>query len=344
MSLSEFKFPLPASRDLWLAPTADAWRDLYLSRPPLPTDMPNLLDAMLNIDILELFSNHIDVHLCVDAILHCYWGQIWAYHRSNLLYSESKVTLRLCLATERRELYKELHDFSSKIPTLANSPSMTFLFSELLMMLLFTDPDELQRFAGKYGEEEAKQSSHGFRLWGQTLDSRTAIWHAGQVVRAARQIPPARLRGLSAIAVYYAIMTLWIYGLMLSSASPQAVVPRNSHRAWKSFRSNQLSRIKVELNEPETSHSRAFISNNEGIPGLSLAIKEKTTTDFIALEETDRILGLAREILERNFSIVNESLPPLVENLCNLLKDLASLPGSRVSRVGSEIPDEPRLN
>lgn len=91
------------------------------------------------------------------------------------------------------------------------------------------------------------------------------------------------------------------------------------------------------LNEAETSASTLFLASSQGVPFLSAqdsgAANEKT---LVALAEPDKVLHVARDIYRLNYTILDEGLPPLVENLCILLKDLGSLPGSRVSRAPSE--------
>ena len=93
--------------------------------------------------------------------------------------------------------------------------------------------------------------------------------------------------------------------------------------------------LNIILNEGETSQLRNFRSNDEGVPGLIVMDSERSS-QFVPLEATDRILGVARDIYRGNFPVLEEPLPPLVENLGNLLRDLSSLPGSRVSRAPSE--------
>ncbi|KIN09141.1 hypothetical protein OIDMADRAFT_150272 [Oidiodendron maius Zn] len=326
MSLTEFKFPLPASRDLWMAKSAKEWRELCHSAPIASSNMLTFADVMKNFDNLESASEPIDRHLCVETILHGFWGQIWSYHESKRFYPEGKAAHRLCLMTAQKEMYRDLLDFSARIPNLTRASPMTTLTSELLMMLLHADPDQLQTFAGKYGEDEAKQAASGFREWIQSSDSRVAIWHAGQVFQAAKKFPTARLQGFSAVAVYYASLTLWIYGLMSLSTSPTEFSPISN----------------IPLNGLETPQSRRFLGIGEGRPGLSIMIEDEEAENiFVPLEASDRVLSTARDIYRANFPVEDAPLPPLVNNLGNLLRDLSSLPGSRISRVTSEERAEP---
>lgn len=199
------------------------------------------------------------------------------------------------------------------------------LVAELLQMILHVSPEDLQRFAGKFGEDEAKLASAEFSEWAKMTEARVAVWHAGQVFAAASRLGQAQCRGFNAIAVYYASLTLWIFGLMIAPALSSLHV--NVRREEQ----------QVVINEPESVESKMFIVNGIGMPGL--VIKDGR---FVRLTDSDLVLGFARDVYRGNFEGAGEvqgqggPLPPLVENLGNLLRDLGGLPGSRVSRAASE--------
>jgi hypothetical protein len=113
---------------------------------------------------------------------------------------------------------------------------------------------------------------------------------------------------------------------------------------------------RVVLNGLETQAAKIFRATGQGIPGLSVDFPnvglEITGTNqdgrFISLVDSDAVLGVPRDIYRRNFQVAGDCgmngfrggevvLPPLVENLGNLLRDLGSAPGSRVSRAASEV-------
>lgn len=332
VSFTELKFSLPASRDLWLAKSATDWRNQYLSNASSnSTGIASLTDAMQTPDLLTHYSTHVDAHLSTITILHGFWGQIWSLLESKKFYPPSKATHRLCLLTSHTELYRDLVAFSSLLPSLTRNSAEATLIAELLMMILHASPEDLQRFAGKFGEDEARKASVEFTEWSKLVESRIAIWHAGQVFRVAKRLGQAQCRGFNAIAVYYASLTLWIYGLMTSASRP----PSNPNLEQISG----LPKDKIVLNEAESSTTRSWRSSNDGIPGL-IIVSSDGSEQFVSVEATDRILQLGREVYKDNFHNgdlgAEGSVPPLVENLGNLLRDLGSLPGSRVSRAPSE--------
>jgi len=326
ITFTEIKFDLPASRDLWLAKSAISWRDLDLKSQAPTTPPPSLMEAMHSPETLLQHTPQIDIQLTTLTILHGFWGQIHSLLDSKKFYPSHKATHRLCLLTSHTELYRDLVSFSSFISPASHR---TILISHLLMMILHAPPEDLQRFAGKSGEDEARKTASQLQIWVALPEARVAVWHAGQVLRAARSLMPAQLRGFNAIAVYYAALALWVYGLLSSGANANA----NDKTGFLGV-GGEGGGEEVVLNRKETAGVRDFRSSGDGVPGL-MVVKEDRE-EFVRLTATDGILRVAREMYRSNFPVRDEGLPPLVENLGNLLRDLGELPGSRVSRAPSE--------
>ncbi|RFU32330.1 hypothetical protein B7463_g4023, partial [Scytalidium lignicola] len=349
ISIAELKLSLPASRNLWLARTAIEWRDRYLQEGHISTGIPSFISAMQNTNILYMLSSQVDVPLCTLALLHSFWSQIYHIQESKRLYPESKATYRLCILTEHGDIYRDLQDFAEKIPSLTNSSIRYSLIAELFMMSMHSSPGDLQRFAGKYGEAEASFASEEFGTWCISTDARTAIWHAGQVFKLAKRLRPAQLTNFNSIAVYYACLTLWIYGLMMSNHEGESQDQVNGRKAqpWGTLSANQVDRQKtgsnialpqIVLNESETTQMHTFKLNGGGIPGLKISNSQnESNSEFVPLSDTNRILSLGCELYQQNFPVVDAPLPPLVDNLSALLRGLGSVPSSRVQgRAGSE--------
>ena len=104
-------------------------------------------------------------------------------------------------------------------------------------MILHISLEDLHRFAGKSGEEETRKAGEEFAAWAKTKEARIAIWHAGQVFRAAKRLMQAQNRGFNAVVLYYATLTLWAYGHSASNVEDHLISPGGQN---------------VVLNEPET--------------------------------------------------------------------------------------------
>ncbi|KAH7413212.1 hypothetical protein BKA64DRAFT_348221 [Cadophora sp. MPI-SDFR-AT-0126] len=342
ISFTELSFSLPASRALFLASSAAEWKAKYLEhRTPLWRAPPRLLDALHDITILDDLQDECDVALCYTALLHGFWGQIWAYLEGckfHLAGHKPDSAHQLWLTTQHRELYRDIEAFKLSLARGAkNSPDL-LLTVELFLMILYVSPEELQRFAGKGGEEAAVQVIPSLEQWASTGHARKAVWHAGQVFRAAALMPPAGLRDFLAIAVYFASLTIWTYSNLCPSSS------RNGSERPKSRLAQLQDTTSVAIVDgPETRETRAFLSGHLDSAALTVVKSlepiiegfDGSNATTIRLADTNAALKIARDLYRSNFPVMDGPLPPLVENMGNLMRDLSSLPDSRFSRCAS---------
>jgi len=344
MSYMEMCFSLPASRDLWKAPTAHAWREIYIRKRPLAhdTQIPRVADIMHCVGILDDFEENIDMELCYIIMLYGYWGQIAAYQESLKFYSNRFASNRnqshlLWLKSQHQELYRDLCDFSIAVHVSRKGSAQLSMIIELFMMMLHVSSADLQTFAGKHGEEEARRAAYTLeQTWARTSEARYAVWHAGQVFLHARRQPPTCLRGFNAMAVYLASLTMWVYGLL---SGQQQQPGYGAQGETVDANSNRIPAPGlVLLDGEETRETRAFLQLERGVPGLTLRGDPGAGGVEALATNPGAVLGIARGVFRENFPIRSEPLPPLVESLENLLRDLGSGPAGRLSRNTSEAP------
>lgn len=335
--LPELTFPLPSSKDLWLAKSAEEWKGRFFQKRPISLpSVPRLIDVLHDTTLLDIVHEHIDAEICCTTLLYGYWSQIWSFQESNKFYPENEhqksAPRKLWLATQQSELYRDILDFGSQLCNSDREPYEIKIVKELFMMLLQVSPDEIQRYAGKGGEEESSRASTVLQNWVQNSGARKAVWHAGQVFHAARFLHPAEIRGFYAIAVYFAALTLWVYSHI------SGLMTRSGEFASKhqlASKSDQEIDSKVVLDGETSRETRVFLSVGQGEPGLTEHASESETI-FASLKDPNVVLKIARQIYRNNYPVLTEPLPPLVENLGNLMRDLSSLPESRFSRGASE--------
>ncbi|KAJ4386450.1 hypothetical protein N0V93_009346 [Gnomoniopsis smithogilvyi] len=349
ISFTELVFSLPASNDLWRAPTAEAWRQIYLSKKRLSRPMPRLTEIMHNVNNLEEFQEIVDVELCYGVLIFGFWGQVAAYRETTHFYATANGnnnTHRLWLRSQHQELYHSLSTFSTIIHTSSSRKHSAELSMslEVCLMILHVAPDELQIFAGKAGEDEARRVGTSLEEnWVHTPEARYAIWHAGQVLSHAKRLPPATLRRFNAIAVYLASLTLWVYGLLggITQLEDQDQTSIQTEIGAPGGQTPSKGPAKLILLDGEESmETKAFQQFDRGLPALA-TLRGETEP----LSNSAAVLAIARDIFRENFPVKSEPLPPLVESLSNLLRDLgngsagmSSRMGSRmVSRLGSEV-------
>ncbi|KFY28340.1 hypothetical protein V491_00522 [Pseudogymnoascus sp. VKM F-3775] len=353
ISVTEITISLPASRIFYVAGSATEWKACFNEQgvPALARASLQLIDVMHDMSVIDDLYSEIDVSLCYMAAIHGFWGQIWAFRESWKFYNvdvDNDSVHRLWLMTQQRELYQQVKAFEQALAAKPVSQSELLIVVELLLMILHVSTEELQRFAGKYGEEAASKAFVSLDRWSVTEQARKGVWHAGQVLRWAAVIPPTELRDLYAIAVYFASLALWAFGhLSTSKVSPNGSVNQSKPA---SLDSNDKSAF-IVLNGEETSSARSFIAGRQITPALRTVVsnrhsKSLGTQDatFIQLDDPNAVLEMARDLYRNNFPFGSEPLPPLVENIGNLMRDLGGLPQNRFSRDLLEITEDRENN
>lgn len=203
---------------------------------------------------------------------------------------------------------------------MTNFPPIATLFSEFAVMHLHVNFDSIQRFAGQFGESEARREYPRVRDWSLNKEARASIWHAGQLLRAARLVLPFQLRGFDSLAIYHAILVLWVFGLLRCGEQHREEVTRPPDGRLDSL---------VTLDGPETESVKAFIARGIGQPGLTLnsvGPAGENITVFCQLASPRLVMDVGRQVFDNNFPGATDNLPPLVDNLRNLIRDLGSLP------------------
>lgn len=203
-------------------------------------------------------------------------------------------------------------------------PAVTTLFNEFVLMYLHVDVDAIQRFVGKLGELDARRAFPGLRDWSRTKEARLGIWHAGQILRAARDVVAYQLRGFDAMAIYHAALVLWVYGLLQCGET-------RHHEVHTPMSEKDLAPC-ILLDGTENQLVRAFLGHGHGRPGLMMIQPRGEHSGdlqvFCELSKPRSIMTVARQVFEGNCPcpFPEDSLPPMIQNLCELIEDLGNLP------------------
>jgi hypothetical protein len=174
---------------------------------------------------------------------------------------------------------------------------------EIMLVHLNAPLDDIQLFAGIEGQEEARNAYVGLRDWAKTPSARQALWHAGQILRAAEVLPKALLSNFNAIAVYHAGLILWVYGFLKRSITAEQGAVDTA----------------VILNGDDLLSARKFITLDRGIP----AIKSSGSQNPTQLSDVCGVMGSLTQLLRAHHD-ASEPSPPLVGNLVQLLEGLRS--------------------
>ncbi|KAH7166688.1 hypothetical protein DER46DRAFT_554205 [Fusarium sp. MPI-SDFR-AT-0072] len=305
ISFSELKTPLPESSDLWLAKDAETWKAIYLSEQRQHTRV-TLYDYFRH--TAELDSSY-DVSFCQLVILSGIWGMVWQCLQTIAVldkprHSDPALTLR------QQEILQILHRFRINMPgdeaCWPDGP-VTMMY-HLVHMHLHIPFEEVELFAGKRDQSDARHALSLLLDWANSQESRKTIWYAGQIIRAAEKFEPGRLRGFYTIALYQANLAIWAYAVVsrVKGADKDGSIPCNEM---------------VCLNGPETPLAQRFISR--GVP--SVAVIQPCAPEHgsspIRLMDREAVVDYVLGILSANFSHI-DAMPPLVENLQELLDKL----------------------
>jgi hypothetical protein len=307
-----------------------------LRKRPLAPDakLPRVPEVARSVAAAGDFEEYVDIELCYTIMLHAFWRQISAYREAIKFHQigslgDSTSTHQLWIKSQYQELYRDLNNFSTMLYASGKSMAKLALIVELFMMILHVSPDDLQKFAGKAGVEEARLMTTAMEEgWVKSSEARYAAWHAGQVLHNARRLPPTSLRRFNAMAVYLASLTLWIYGLLSTSHQPNGIDEGDGM--------DSSTGHVVLLDGDESRETKAFLQFNRGIPSLSR--NGDPHSGVVPLSDPITTLSVASNVFRDNFPVRNEPLPPLVESLATLLRDLGNPPAARSSRSPSEQP------
>ena len=256
---------------------------------------------------LSTFQDRIDTQLASMALLHGLTALINEYHRLKFIStSNSKHWHALVTSSRQQELDQALQHFRMVCSELHAPPRPEIiLVCEVASMLLHMSLEELQLFAGKEDKQEARRVYHSALEWITSPDSRRAIWHAGQTIRAARQMPPGSLTGFLAIGVYYASLAFWSYGVVSRA--------KNTRLTGSPASQVTLQGPVVFLDAEEVADVSKFVTLGCGRPAL------EGPNGPVFLSDT----GLTMQVGQRALRADNsESTPPLVQSLAQLMGDL----------------------
>ncbi|KAH7170586.1 hypothetical protein EDB81DRAFT_837350 [Dactylonectria macrodidyma] len=315
MSYSELTLPLPASKDLWFAKTAEEWKRLYLERDASEAKRaPSVGDLLHDIKLLAINRHRLDVQLALSVFLHAFWALILEYRSLSAAHRWRSYTQGpfggppLLLGPRHQHLVQDLHAFQMTTASWPEMSAQEHVVLNLLMMNLHVSLDDLQLFAGKEGEDQARRIYPVLQQWVESPDSRSAIWYAGQILRYAKMFPEGHLKAFFAVAVHHAALALWTYG----------VVTRANRREPR-----LLQQEPIYMDEAESPAVQKFINLGSGRT-LIQGPRTHNRISEASIEDPRQCMEVAQEVLKANFAGGKEVVPAIVENLCGLIRQLGN--------------------
>jgi hypothetical protein len=325
MSYADLTLPLPASRDLWEARTVEEFKCLYLEKEAGEgKPAPCLGDVLRDISVLAANRRRLDMRLAISICLHGFWALIWEYRQKNAVFrvkSDNPMALNnnnLLLSSQHHELCQMLRTFHIAITASqgAISPQESLVL-HLLQFNLHVSLDDLQLFAGKDGDDEARRIYPTLQRWSESQHARQALWHAGQILRQAKLFPTGHLKDFYAIAVHHAALCVWAYGVVT-----KAMRRPNSQLTMQYTNLPDLTYLDGE----DSVAVQRYIAVGHGRPAIC-GPRSRDTSPLVPeglLDDPKSCMEVTQDILRANFVEGPEGLPPISENIIHLLKQLGN--------------------
>ncbi|KAI1368727.1 hypothetical protein F5Y08DRAFT_227730 [Xylaria arbuscula] len=317
MSYAELTLPLPEAKELWFAKSALEWKQEYLARSTGQTKRPpSLGDLLRDVNLLAGNYRRLDSQFAISIYLHAFWNlifewrQLSAVHRSNPFQNNSQTGPNLILKSRHQELCKGLSSFQLVTADWhASFSAQEALLLNLVLMNLHVSLDDLQLFAGKEGEDQARRVYPILQQWSESTEARQALWHAAQILRQAKMFPSGHLKQFYAVGVHHAALALWTYAVVTRATRNQSFI-------------NNPNEV-IYIDGLETTEVHRFIEFGSGRPTIrGVRFDDSRQSSEAGLEDPRACMEISEEILRTNFNTGQEPLPPMVENLCHLIKQL----------------------
>jgi hypothetical protein len=197
----------------------------------------------------------------------------------------------------------------------ADEPALAMIL-ESLSMHLFSPFDQIELVAGREGTEESRLAYPLLHRWIQTSDARQAIWHAGQVLSAMRNLVPEQLCNFYAVVAYHAALCVWAYGV-ISQDNGDAPVAASTIAP--------SAQNKIMIDGEESIQTQRWIGHNLGSPmimGLSNSLDTSTDLEPIPLASSGELIDTVLRTVMAKFASKNSVL---VDNICNLMRELGRM-------------------
>lgn len=331
ISYAEVQLPFPDSADLWSAGTPEEWKALVLAHQQDSSPDRGALTLAEYVDDPARLDAHratVDTTIVSFAFLSCAWSLSWEYIQlKSLQRGGSRRWNALLMASRHDEILRLLNNFRiSATAALSPDPNHhhlqphpfsgeVYLQLEMILMHLHMPFEDMQVFAGMEGPEQARVVYPTMVEWAKGESARKAVWHAGQIVRAARMLPRGAIWGPAAIAVYHASLAFWVFGLL------------SEHGRGRTAQMRQREpQMPVYLDEGEGIALQRFTQLGSGDPCIRGADQDGRRqtgapgAEDAYLSRPDRVMAAVMDIMRRNHERM--ARPHLVDNLIQLMKGL----------------------
>ncbi|KAM0327040.1 hypothetical protein ACHAQA_006163 [Verticillium albo-atrum] len=292
IAFSELSIPLPELGDLWLAETAEKWKEAYMRQTEFHPDHYELKKVQTTQTLIDHLRQPREIASVHDSafsqliILHGFWGMASQHLQLSSILTSTPGHSSAAVALRRQELLQSLQNFEISSGPLHSEAQLVL---ELIQMRLHVAMEDIELFAGKGSLDAARRVVPALQQWAASQPSRQALWHAGQVIRAANTFSTnsKQLRGFYTIGVLHASLVMWAYSILVVGDAESAGSDVDGH---------------VCLDGPESPAMRRFITLGKGIPCLTCSSGLSTPAGVMApLSDQETAMTIVLETLGGGF-------------------------------------------
>jgi hypothetical protein len=316
ISYAEFRLPLPCSDALWSTSNREMWRSNYLAEASAP--QLTLADCLDN-PTIAISTNLLTTSLaCLSVIWRISWESIQMVSFQKLKTSRWSGFL---LSSRHEELLKLLGRFRICLDHLFLASPDALMRLEHICLQVHAPFEDIQRFAGIEGPEQSRTAYPDVMNWVRSEPARRAVWHAGQIVSAAKRLHKTRLQGPIAVILFNACLVLWVYGILYHEVGDV----QGTDMTTPSHLLESTTTPRVRLDGEESASVLRFVQLNIGMPCIAQTISDPGTENAsiafeVCLVEPEKVSEVIIEVLAANHP--QSSIPPLVDNLIQVIREL----------------------
>jgi hypothetical protein len=285
ISHTEFDLPLPFSRKLWDATTAAEWKAIYIQEvPPNPSTSVSLSTILQDINTLSSIPRHADFKLAALATIHGISNMITDCNR--ILRGSARQWSIAVANLWQQELVQLLDQFQFlAVEPLKHSLPVISLIYQTVSLSLYLPLGVLETFSGKDGEERSSAIYESLIKHISPTHLRKASWHASQVLRIARSMPPGSLVASRAACVYFSALALWSLATELSVKGMVVAENRGTNQVF------------FLDGEDDGDALRRFTILGQGSPVLSSA------GQYVHLQDRGAVMGLFKQLFSSEHGV-----------------------------------------
>ncbi|CEL06376.1 hypothetical protein ASPCAL07481 [Aspergillus calidoustus] len=358
MSASEMELPLPAPQRKWTARSARAWKKEMLSEAQArhshtPDSSPTSLLSTVR-QALSMQATSYSSPLAPTAallLLHGLWSPVWSCRTDTDLIATGTGTL--LTSSRTNELANTIRAIPINISGSQEhleedeDPELAMIRGYLLLTL-HTPLTAIQKFLGRYGDQEARDAAPAIHDWVFSRESRYALDAAARVLHAAREmsIKTNCLHGASANAVYTAGLALFCYGVIVAPRDGKPGLAGDPPPLSTTTTTQGIDpSLTVWLGESDRqANVQTFLSSGHGVPAIRLGLAGSPpplppqtpsssatpapaptlTETFAYIHHPASVAALVTRIFTRDGTLALDAMPIFTESLVRILLFLGS--------------------